>query len=92
MDNRNIEQYLSRNDLHENFCIHHCISRNKFQIAALDVAKLSSQDPQVGHGLWRLLTLQIFYQFVEVANNFSHKIFRNLGKKNCVISKNDNSD
>lgn len=81
MDNRSIEQYLERNEPHKNVCIHQCVVSNKLQFAALDVAKLSSHDPQVGHCLWGLLSLQIFNQLVEVANNFSHKIFRNLRKK-----------
>lgn len=75
------EQYLRRKDPHKNVCIQHCIVSDELQVTTLDVAKLSSHDPQVGHGLWGLLTLQIFDQLVEVADNFSHKVFGNLMKK-----------
>lgn len=72
--------------VHESSCIDDYIFNNELQIIALDVTQFSSHDVQVGHSLWRLLTLQIAQQLVEVANNFSHKVFRNLRKKsNSVI-------
>lgn len=73
--------YLFREKLEENLRVHFNIFSEKLQIAGLDVAKLRSHDLQVGHGLWRFLILQIFYQLVEIANNFSHEIFGNLREK-----------
>lgn len=90
MDNSRTGQYLSGDDPHQNICIHHCVISNSLQLSALDVAELSSHDPQVGHGFWGLLILQIFNQLVEVADDFSDKIFWNLRKIYYFISANDN--
>lgn len=65
-----MEQYLGM--MHVSLCVQNCVFNDKLQIGALDVTKFSSHDPQVGHSLWGLLTLQIFYQFVEITNNFCH--------------------
>lgn len=80
MGKRNNEQYLSGKDLEENLCIHPDVIGNNPQIAALDEAKLSFHDSKVGHGLWGLLTLQIFNQLGETALNVSQEIFGNLRK------------
>lgn len=89
MDNSSTGQYLSGDHPHKIFCIHHRVISNRLQLSALNVAKLNSHDPQVGHGFWGLLILQIFNQLVEVADDFSDKIFWNLRKMYYCINANE---
>lgn len=74
-----LKKYLRWKNSHENVSVHLSIFSHVLQIAGLNESKLSSHDPQVGHGLRRLLALQIFHQLVEIAGNLAHQI-RDLRK------------
>ena len=61
--------YLCGHGLEEDLSIHGCILGNALQLTALDVSKVSSHDPQVGHGFRGLLSLKVIRHLVEVVDN-----------------------